>query len=94
MSIAAKRPGRNSLTEEAGSYLGGIRVNSAGGKMTSFALKVRSILQVSVMVAACAVAVPNGFAVCLLTGPTATYQFVGQCTDCTGTGVGVLTVRN
>jgi hypothetical protein len=62
--------------------------------MTSFASKVRSIFRVSALAAVCAVAVPSGFAVCLQTGPTTTYQFVGQCTDCSGTGVGLLTVRN
>jgi hypothetical protein len=29
-----------------------------------------------------------------ITGTTVTYQFVGQCTDCTGTGVGLLTLQN
>jgi hypothetical protein len=52
------------------------------------------MFQTSAFAAVCFVAVPSGFATCPQTGPTTTYQFVGQCSDCYQTGVGLLTLRN
>jgi hypothetical protein len=63
--------------------------------MTSFGFSVRSICHVSALAAVCLLTAQNGNSgTCPQTGPTATYRFAGQCTDCTGTGVGLLTLRN
>ena len=61
--------------------------------MTGFGRKVGVVFQVAALAAVCVLTVQNGYALCA-TGPTTTYQFVGQCTDCTGTGTGSLTVQN
>jgi hypothetical protein len=64
--------------------------------MPGFGTRAHSIFRISILLVVCAVAaVETGSAgTCTLEGPQATYQFVGQCTDCTGTGVGQLTVQN
>lgn len=64
------------------------------GNMPNFGLRVRSIFQISALLSVCVLAgVRIGFA-CTPGGSTVTYQFVGQCTDCTGTAVGLLTLQN
>ena len=64
--------------------------------MRSFGSRARSIFRISIILVVCVlVAVETSYAEpCPTGGPQVTYQFVGQCTDCSGTGVGVLTVRN
>jgi hypothetical protein len=67
--------------------------------MPNFRSRVRSIFQISGLLAICVLAaVEMSFAGPCPTGPQATYQFVGTCTtqagNCTGTGVGSLTVQN
>jgi len=64
--------------------------------MPGFGSRAHAIIQISIVLVVCVLAAvetsyANG---CPTGGPQATYQFVGQCTDCSGTGVGVLTVRN
>ena len=64
--------------------------------MRSFGSRAHSIFQISILLVVCVLAaVETSYADgCAPGGPQATYQFVGQCTDCTGTGVGQLTVQN
>ena len=64
--------------------------------MARFGSRAHSIFRISIILVVCVLAaVEIGFAgACIQGGPQATYQFVGQCTDCTGTGVGQLTVQN
>jgi hypothetical protein len=64
--------------------------------MPSFGSRNHSIFRISIILVVCVLAaVETSYADgCAPGGPQATYQFVGQCTDCSGTGVGVLTVRN
>ena len=64
--------------------------------MRSFGSRGHSIFRISILLVVCVLAaVETSYAgACPLAGPQATYQFVGQCTDCSGTGVGVLTVQN
>ena len=64
--------------------------------MPSFGSKAHSIFRLSIPLVVCVLAaVETGSAgPCIKGGPQATYQFVGRCTDCTGTGVGVLIVQN
>jgi hypothetical protein len=64
--------------------------------MPGFGSRAHSIFRISIILVVCVLAaVETSFAgACIQGGPQATYQFVGQCTDCTGTGVGLLTVQN
>ena len=63
--------------------------------MLSFGSRVHSVFRVSIVLVVCALAaVEAGYGGCLREGPQATYRFVGQCTDCSGTGIGMLTVQN
>ena len=64
--------------------------------MPGFGSRAHSIFRISIVLAVCVLAaVETSYAErCPTGGPQATYQFVGQCTDCSGTGVGVLTVQN
>jgi hypothetical protein len=64
--------------------------------MPGFGSRDHSIFRISIILVVCVLAaVETSFAEpCIQGGPQATYQFVGQCTDCTGTGVGQLTVQN
>ena len=63
--------------------------------MPSFGSRTHSIFRVSIVLVVCVLAaVETSSAVCLQSGPQATYRFVGQCSDCTGTGIGMLTVQN
>jgi hypothetical protein len=64
--------------------------------MPTFGFSVRSIVRISALLGVCVLAaVQISSAVqCPTGGPQTTYRFVGQCTDCSGTGVGLLTVRN
>jgi hypothetical protein len=64
--------------------------------MPGFGSRDHSIFRISIILVVCVLAaVETSYADgCAPGGPQATYQFVGQCTDCSGTGVGVLTVRN
>jgi len=64
--------------------------------MPGFGSMAHSIFRISIILVVCVLAaVETSFAgACIQGGPQATYQFVGQCTDCTGTGVGLLTVQN
>ena len=59
--------------------------------MSGFGSRTHSILLVVCVLAAVEI---SSAGTCTLAGPQSTYQFVGQCTDCTGTGVGQLTVQN
>jgi hypothetical protein len=60
--------------------------------MLRFGLSTRSVLQVSAILAACVLGgVQKGSAI---VPTTATYQFVGTCGDCIGTGTGLLTLQN
>ncbi len=53
---------------------------------------VRSILRMSVLLAVCVLgALQTSSAI---PSTTVTYQFVGQCSDCTGTGTASLTLQN
>jgi hypothetical protein len=64
--------------------------------MPGFGSRAHSIFRISIFPVVCVLAaVETSFAgACIEGGPQTTYQFVGQCTDCTGTGVGQLTVQN
>jgi hypothetical protein len=63
--------------------------------MRSFGSRDHSIFRISIFLVVCVLAaVEISYAGVCTTGPQATYQFVGQCTDCSGTGVGLLTVQN
>jgi hypothetical protein len=64
--------------------------------MARFGSRAHSIFRISIFLVVCVLAaVETSFAgACIEGGPQTTYQFVGQCTDCTGTGVGQLTVQN
>ena len=64
--------------------------------MPGFGSRAHSIFRISIFLVVCVLAaVETSFAgACIQGGSQATYQFVGQCTDCTGTGVGQLTVQN
>jgi hypothetical protein len=64
--------------------------------MPSFGSRDHSIFRISILLVVCVLAAveTSSAGPCTLAGPQATYQFVGQCTDCTGTGVGQLTVQN
>ena len=64
--------------------------------MPSFSSRAHSIFRISIILVVCVLAAveTSSAGVCILGGPQTTYQFVGQCTDCTGTGVGELTVQN
>ena len=64
--------------------------------MLSFGSRDHSIFRISIVLVVCVLAaVETSYAErCIQGGPQATYQFVGQCADCTGTGVGQLTVQN
>jgi hypothetical protein len=63
--------------------------------MPSFGSRDHSIFRISIVLVVCVLAaVETSYGTCPLAGPQSTYQFVGQCTDCTGTGVGSLTVQN
>ena len=64
--------------------------------MPGFGSRTHAIFQVSIVLVVCVLAaVATSYADgCPTGGPQATYQFVGQCTDCSGTGAGVLTVQN
>ena len=63
--------------------------------MSSFGCTIRSILRISALLGVCVLAVAtNSAGICSPSGPQATYRFVGQCSDCTGTGIGMLTVQN
>ena len=64
--------------------------------MPSFGSRTHSIFRVSILLVVCVLAaVETSYAIgCPTGGPQATYRFVGQCTDCSGTGVGLLTVQN
>jgi hypothetical protein len=64
--------------------------------MPGFGSRAHSLFRISIFLVVCVLAaVETSFAgACIQGGSQATYQFVGQCTDCTGTGVGQLTVQN
>ena len=63
--------------------------------MRGFGSRAHSIFRISIVLVVCVLAaVETSYGTCPLAGPQATYQFVGQCTDCSGTGVGALTVQN
>ena len=64
--------------------------------MPGFGSRAHSIFRISIFLVVCVLAaVETSYANrCPTGGPQATYRFVGQCTDCTGTGVGLLTVQN
>ena len=57
-------------------------------------MKIRSVVQFVAFAALSLVAVRNSSASVCATGPQVTYQFTGQCSDCTGTGVGQLVLQN
>jgi hypothetical protein len=60
--------------------------------MLRFGFSTRSVLQVSAILAACVLGgVQKGSA---FVPNTTTYQFVGTCGDCVGTGTGLLTLQN
>lgn len=58
--------------------------------MPSLGWRVRSTFQIPALLFVCILAAQTSSAV----GATTTYQFAGQCSDCSGTGVGLLTVQN
>ena len=63
--------------------------------MPGFGSRAHSIFRISIVLVVCVLAaVETSYGLCPRSGPQATYQFVGQCTDCSGTGVGALTVQN
>ena len=64
--------------------------------MPGFGSRAHSIFRISISPVVCVLAaVETSFAgACIQGGPQATYQFVGQCADCSGTGIGLLTVQN
>lgn len=63
--------------------------------MPGFGSRTHSIFRVSIVLVVCVLAAATSSAgTCIQGGPQATYRFVGQCSDCTGTGVGMLTVHN
>ena len=63
--------------------------------MLSFGSRDHSIFRISIVLVVCVLAaVETSYGGCPRNGPQTTYQFVGQCTDCSGTGVGALTVQN
>jgi hypothetical protein len=64
--------------------------------MPGFGSRAHSIFRISILLVVCVLAAvePGSAGSCIQGGPQATYQFVGQCTDCSGTGVGLLTVQN
>jgi hypothetical protein len=63
-----------------------------GDKMPRFGSSTRSVLQVSAVLAVCVLGgVQKGSAI---VPTTTTYQFVGTCGDCVGTGTGLLTLQN
>lgn len=71
--------------------LTGLLAGAAALGLRRTARRRSSIVRISAVLAVCALAaLPTGSA----TGSTATYQFVGTCSDCTGTGVGLLTLQN
>ena len=59
--------------------------------MAHSGFSARSILQISAVLALCTLATLQTSSA---TGSTAIYQFVGTCSDCNGTGVGLLTLQN
>ena len=63
--------------------------------MPGFGSRTHSIFRVSIVLVVCVLAAATSSAgTCIQSGTQATYRFVGQCSDCTGTGVGMLTVQN
>ena len=63
--------------------------------MPGFGCSIRSIVRISALLGVCVLTtVRTSYAPVCSMGPQATYRFVGQCSDCTGTGVGMLTVQN
>jgi hypothetical protein len=64
--------------------------------MSGFGSRDHSIFRISILLVVCVLAAvePGSAGSCIQGGPQATYQFVGQCTDCSGTGIGLLTVQN
>jgi hypothetical protein len=59
--------------------------------MPRFGFNTRSVLQVSAVLAVCVMGgVQKGSAIVV---NRATYQFVGQCSDCVGNGTGLLTLQ-
>lgn len=64
--------------------------------MPRFGCRAHSMFRISALLALCILAaVQISSAIqCPTGGPQTTYQFVGQCTDCSGTGVGQLTVQS
>jgi len=63
--------------------------------MPSFGSRTHSIFRISIVLVVCVLAAATSSAgTCIQSGPQATYRFVGQCSDCTGTGIGMLTVQN
>lgn len=64
--------------------------------MPRFGCRAHSIFRISALLALCILAAVqiSSAGMCITGGPQTTYQFVGQCTDCTGTGVGLLTVQS
>ena len=60
--------------------------------LPQFGFSTRSVLKIFAVLAVCLLCVlQTGSA---FVGPTKTYQFVGQCGDCVGTGTGLLTLQN
>jgi len=63
--------------------------------MPGFGSRDHSSFRISIVLVVCVLAaVETSYGGCPRNGPQTTYQFVGQCTDCSGTGVGALTVQN
>jgi hypothetical protein len=63
--------------------------------MPGFGSRTHSIFHISIILVVCVLAaVETSYGGCPLSGPQATYQFVGQCYDCSGTGIGLLTLQN
>ena len=65
-----------------------------GGNMPSFGSRAHSIIQISSLLVACALAAVQTSSAGYVGGTQATYTFTGQCTDCSGTGIGQLVVKD
>jgi len=62
--------------------------------MPDFRCRVRAIFQISAILLVCILAAVQASSATNIATTTATYQFTGQCSDCSGTGIGQLTVQN
>jgi hypothetical protein len=61
--------------------------------MPNLGSRLHSIFRISALLGVCVLAAVETSSAAPASGPTVTYEFVGQCTDCTGTGVGYLTLQ-